>query len=101
MAVDQTRIDTTSPMGATLAPDGTGFRTWAPNANGVAVVAGARLGGDNRRPPGNPNNRTCSHHSATAPGAASCPGYATATPTCSSSTARAALDGNATASPAS
>jgi 1,4-alpha-glucan branching enzyme len=30
-------------MGATIAADGTGFRTWAPNAHTVAVVAGARL----------------------------------------------------------
>ncbi len=43
MAVDQGRIDRTSPMGATIAPDGTGFRTWAPNATAVSVVAGARL----------------------------------------------------------
>ena len=43
MAVDQTRIDQTSAMGATTGPDGTGFRTWAPNANAVYVVVGARL----------------------------------------------------------
>jgi 1,4-alpha-glucan branching enzyme len=30
-------------MGATIAADGTGFRTWAPNAVSVSVVAGARL----------------------------------------------------------
>src|SRR6266849_4825509 len=45
MAVDQTRIDRTSAMGATPWPDGTGFRTWAPNAHAVYVVAGARLEG--------------------------------------------------------
>jgi 1,4-alpha-glucan branching enzyme len=43
VAVDQSRIDRTSAMGATTWPDGTGFRTWAPDANSVAVVAGARL----------------------------------------------------------
>src|SRR6516162_8890623 len=43
MAVDQTRIDQTSAMGATTGPDGTGFRTWPPNANAVYVVVGARL----------------------------------------------------------
>jgi 1,4-alpha-glucan branching enzyme len=37
------RIDRNGPMGATLAADGTGFRTWAPNARSVAVVAGAAL----------------------------------------------------------
>ena len=36
-------VDQTSAMGATPMPDGTGFRTWAPNARAVAVVAGARL----------------------------------------------------------
>jgi 1,4-alpha-glucan branching enzyme len=30
-------------MGATLQPDGVGFRTWAPGARAVSVVAGARL----------------------------------------------------------
>jgi 1,4-alpha-glucan branching enzyme len=43
MAVDQTRVDRTSAIGATITPDGTGFRTWAPDASSVAVVAGARL----------------------------------------------------------
>jgi 1,4-alpha-glucan branching enzyme len=32
-----------SPMGATPAARGTTFRTWAPNAHSVSVVAGARL----------------------------------------------------------
>jgi 1,4-alpha-glucan branching enzyme len=43
MAIDQTKVDRASPMGATVSPDGTGFRTWAPNARAVSVVAGARL----------------------------------------------------------
>ena len=43
MAVDHTRITQTSPMGATVFPDGTGFRTWAPNAKTVAVIAGPSL----------------------------------------------------------
>ena len=45
MAVDLSRVDRTSAMGATLWPDGAGFRTWAPNATAVSVVAGARLAG--------------------------------------------------------
>ncbi len=32
-------------MGATVLAGGTGFRTWAPNATSVSVVAGDRLGG--------------------------------------------------------
>jgi 1,4-alpha-glucan branching enzyme len=43
MAVDQTKIDRSSAMGAAIGPDGTSFRTWAPNARAVFVVAGARL----------------------------------------------------------
>ena len=43
MAVDHSRVDRTSAMGATVGPDGTGFRTWAPNARAVSLVAGARL----------------------------------------------------------
>jgi 1,4-alpha-glucan branching enzyme len=43
MAVDLTRIDQTSPMGANLMQGGTGFRTWAPNARMVSVIAGAAL----------------------------------------------------------
>jgi 1,4-alpha-glucan branching enzyme len=43
MAVDHGRTDRTSAMGATIAADGTGFRTWAPNATDVYVVAGDRL----------------------------------------------------------
>ncbi len=43
MAVDLTRVDRTSPMGATVMPGGTGFRTWAPNAKMVSVIAGAAL----------------------------------------------------------
>jgi 1,4-alpha-glucan branching enzyme len=43
MSVDYTRVDRSSDMGATIFPDGTGFRTWAPNATAVSVVAGDRL----------------------------------------------------------
>jgi len=43
MAMDQTLTDPASPMGATVSPQGTGFRTWAPNARAVFVVAGVRL----------------------------------------------------------
>jgi 1,4-alpha-glucan branching enzyme len=35
------RVDRDSPMGANLAPDGAGFRTWAPNARAVAVIVGS------------------------------------------------------------
>jgi 1,4-alpha-glucan branching enzyme len=35
------RVDCTSPMGASLAADGAGFRTWAPNARAVAAIVGA------------------------------------------------------------
>jgi 1,4-alpha-glucan branching enzyme len=37
------RVGTSSAMGATLGGGGTGFRTWAPNARAVAVLAGAPL----------------------------------------------------------
>jgi 1,4-alpha-glucan branching enzyme len=43
MAVEQGRTDRTSAMGATVFPDGTGFRTWAPNASAVYVLVGERL----------------------------------------------------------
>ena len=43
MGVVLTRTDRTSAMGATVFADGTGFRTWAPNAHAVSVVAGDRL----------------------------------------------------------
>jgi 1,4-alpha-glucan branching enzyme len=43
MVVDHSGVDRTSTMGATVWPDGTGFRTWAPNARAVSLVAGARL----------------------------------------------------------
>jgi 1,4-alpha-glucan branching enzyme len=43
MAMDLKRIDQSSAMGATVSPDGTGFRTWAPNATAVFVVTGDRL----------------------------------------------------------
>jgi 1,4-alpha-glucan branching enzyme len=41
--MDQSRTDRNSAMGATILKDGTGFRTWAPNALAVYVVAGAQL----------------------------------------------------------
>ena len=43
MSVVKGRVGRTSPMGASLATDGTGFRTWAPNATALFVVAGAAL----------------------------------------------------------
>ena len=43
MAVELGRTNRTSPMGATVAAGGTGFRTWAPNAIAVFVVASDRL----------------------------------------------------------
>src|SRR5258708_27100930 len=43
MPVDLTRVNTSSAMGATVRPDGTSFRTWAPNARNVAVVTGSAL----------------------------------------------------------
>jgi 1,4-alpha-glucan branching enzyme len=43
MPVDLSRVNTSSAMGATTSPDGTAFRTWAPNATNVAVVAGSAL----------------------------------------------------------
>jgi 1,4-alpha-glucan branching enzyme len=43
MGVELSRTDRTSAMGATVFADGTGFRTWAPNARAVSVVAGDRL----------------------------------------------------------
>jgi 1,4-alpha-glucan branching enzyme len=43
MAVDLSRVNKNSAMGATVRSDGTGFRTWAPNAKTVSVVAGSAL----------------------------------------------------------
>jgi len=43
MAVDLSRVNKNSAMGATVRFDGTGFRTWAPNAKTVSVVAGNAL----------------------------------------------------------
>ena len=43
MAVVKGRVDKSHSMGATPALDGTAFRTWAPSAHGVAVVADERL----------------------------------------------------------
>jgi 1,4-alpha-glucan branching enzyme len=52
MPIDRSRVDRTSPMGATAWPDGTGFRTWAPHATSVAVVAGSALAAsDSPTPP--------------------------------------------------
>ena len=43
MPVDASRVNTESAMGATVSAQGTGFRTWAPNAKSVAVVTGSAL----------------------------------------------------------
>src|SRR5712672_4349959 len=43
MAVDLSRVNKNSAMGATVRSVGTGFRTWAPNAKTVSVVAGSAL----------------------------------------------------------
>jgi len=43
MAVDLGRVNKNSTMGATVRSVGTGFRTWAPNAKTVSVVAGSAL----------------------------------------------------------
>ncbi len=43
MPVDLSRVDTSTAMGATARSDGTAFRTWAPNARNVSVVAGCTL----------------------------------------------------------
>jgi len=43
MAVDLGRVNKNSAMGATVRSDGTDFRTWAPNAKTVSVVAGSAL----------------------------------------------------------
>ncbi len=41
--VSGAEMNNTSAMGATVLPNGTGFRTWAPNAVAVYVVAGQQL----------------------------------------------------------
>ena len=43
MPVDLSRVDTSTAMGATAWSGGTAFRTWAPNARNVSVVAGSAL----------------------------------------------------------
>ena len=43
MPIDVSRVTTASPMGATVSAQGTGFRTWAPHAKNVSVVAGSAL----------------------------------------------------------
>ncbi len=40
MTVDGTKVNRASPMGANIFDAGTGFRTWAPNARMISVVAG-------------------------------------------------------------
>src|SRR5450755_3287596 len=47
MPVDLSRVNKNSAMGATVQADGTGFRTWAPNASNVFVLAGSALAGSN------------------------------------------------------
>src|SRR3982074_1602113 len=47
MPVDLTRVNTSSAMGATVQSDGTAFRTWAPHARSVSVVAGSALSASN------------------------------------------------------
>ena len=41
MPVDTSQVTTASAMGATVSAQGTGFRTWAPHARSVSVVAGS------------------------------------------------------------
>jgi 1,4-alpha-glucan branching enzyme len=43
MPVDLSRVNKNSAMGATVRANGTGFRTWAPNAKKVFVVSGSAL----------------------------------------------------------
>jgi 1,4-alpha-glucan branching enzyme len=47
MPVDLSSVDTGIAMGATVHSDGTAFRTWAPHARNVAVVAGRALSASN------------------------------------------------------
>src|SRR3982074_2393471 len=47
MPVDLARVNTSSAMGATVRSDGTAFRTWAPHARSVSVVAGSALSASN------------------------------------------------------
>jgi 1,4-alpha-glucan branching enzyme len=48
MAVDFYRVNRNSAIGATVWPDGTDFRTWAPHASMVSVVAGSALAGSDQ-----------------------------------------------------
>jgi 1,4-alpha-glucan branching enzyme len=57
MVVEHSRVDRTSAMGATVWPDGTGFRTWAPSARAVSLVAGARLSAAAQDPAWRPDQR--------------------------------------------
>src|ERR1700722_12152114 len=50
MPVDISRVTTQSAMGATVSAQGTGFRTWAPHAKKVSVVAGSRALAASRDP---------------------------------------------------
>ncbi|HXQ06065.1 MAG TPA: hypothetical protein VN831_15120, partial [Bradyrhizobium sp.] len=43
MPVDLSRVNKNTAMGATVRANGTGFRTWAPNAKQVYVVTGSAL----------------------------------------------------------
>ena len=43
MPVDLSRVNKNTAMGATVRANGTGFRTWAPNARQVYVVTGGAL----------------------------------------------------------
>ena len=47
MPVDLSRVNINSAMGATVRADGTGFRTWAPNARNVFLLAASALAGSN------------------------------------------------------
>jgi 1,4-alpha-glucan branching enzyme len=50
VTVDTSRVTTESAMGATVSAQGTGFRTWAPNAKSVAVVTGSALAAGSNDP---------------------------------------------------
>lgn len=58
MPIDFSRVNRNSAMGATVWPDGTAFRTWAPSAYNVSLVTGSALAATadlSWRPP--PENR--------------------------------------------
>ena len=94
MAVDLSRVNKNSAMGATVRSDGTGFRTWAPNTKTVSVVAGSALAVINE-----PSWRPASEDHLAALGDGSWAAFwpkwvMTATPTCFSSRVPAAPDGS-------